>query len=273
MISACESVVDIVPPPYDSKIVVNGLLSNEEEIRVTVSYSVMALSSEDPKYLENAVVEIWEDGVSLGQGTYDVFDKFYAWNHSPNPGSTYRIRVQHPSYPVVDQTLLMPDDNAFANIQYEDSIGEDSSGQALAAITIRLEDPADQNNYYRLNFAYYNDIIPGFLPFEFTTNDAVLLSPSTVQEDDGAYLFDDQLFNGQTRNIRITFSRDIALSTPRFLISGESLSQDLYRYQFSLARYEDAKDNPFSEPVFIHSNIDGGLGIWAGKISQQDTIY
>lgn len=270
---ACETVVELDAPPYDSKIVVNGLLSNENEIRVSVGYSVVALSQDEPGYLEDAVVEIWEDGTSIGLGAYDVFDKVFQWPHTPKQGSTYRIKVQHPKYPLVNETLVMPNANAFAGIVYKDSIGLDTSGQALASLTIVIHDPGATTNYYRVNFSYYNDVTAGFLPFTFETSDAVLLSPSTVKEDDGSYLFGDELFNGGSREITIEFSRDIAQSNPRFMVIGESLSQELYKYQVSLSLFDDAKDNPFLEPVFVYSNIDAGLGIWAGKIAERDTIY
>lgn len=273
LVMACESEVELDAPPYNSKIVVNGLLSNENEIRVSVGFSVVALSQDEPGYLEDALVEIWEDGTSLGMGTYDVFDKVYQWAHTPKQGSKYRIQVRHPKYPRVDETLTMPNANAFGNIIYKDSIGLDTSGQALASLTITIIDPGAESNFYRLNFSYYNEITVGFLPFTFETSDAVLLSPSTVKEDDGSYLFSDELFNGGSREITIEFSRDIAQSSPRFLVIGESLNEELYKYQVSLSLFDDAKDNPFLEPVFVYSNIDAGLGIWAGKIAERDTIY
>ncbi|MBI1223521.1 MAG: DUF4249 family protein [Bacteroidetes bacterium] len=273
LLVSCTTVTDITPPAYASKLVVNGLLSNEESIRVSISYSVVALSQDQPQYLSDAVVEVWEDGTSLGKGTYNTFDKVYEWSQVPKAGSNYRVRVEHKDYPVIDQSLDMPSANAFSKIIYEDSIGLDSSGLAKAAITIHLADPSNETNYYRLNFGYYNSTIPGFLPITFETNDAILLAPSTVKEDDGSYLFNDQLFNGQTRDIKVTFTRDIALSTPRFLVLGESLSEDLYLYQYSIALYQSSKNNFISEPVIIHNNIKGGLGIWAGKITERDTIY
>lgn len=273
LLLACEREVDLVAPPYSSKIVVNGLLSNENVIRVSVGFSVVALSTDEPGYLSDAVVEIWEDGVSLGFGVYDVFDKVYQWTQVPKQGSKYRVQVRHPDYPMVDQTLIMPTANAFGNLEYRDSIGLDTSGQALASITVVINDPAAEQNFYRLNFLYYNDVTAGFLPFTFETSDAVLLSPATVKEDDGAYLFSDELFNSGTRQITIEFTRDIAQSTPRFLVIGESLSKELYKYQVSLDKFEEAKDNPFLEPVLVYSNIHAGLGIWAGKIAERDTIY
>jgi len=270
---SCETEVVVVPPPYTSKLVVNGLLSNESPIQVAVSYSVVALSTLQPEYLGKAKVEIWEDGISLGLGVFDVFEKVYQWPNTPKPGSRYRIRVESAGYPVVDQALNIPNSNTFGGLTYLDSVGLDTSGQALSALVVRINDPASESNFYRINFSYYNELTASFLPFTFITSDPVLLNPSTVEEDDGSYLFDDALFNGSGQDIRIEFSRGVATGTPRFMVLGEALSNDLYRYQVSLQNYAQ-NTSPFeTEPVFIFSNIEGGLGIWAGKIAQRDTVY
>jgi hypothetical protein len=270
---SCRIDQDFVEPPYDSKMVVNGLLNNEDPIQLSVSFSVGSLSPNQPGYLDDARVEVWEDGISLGLGTYNFFDKAYAWSQIPKAGSLYRVRVEHPRYPVVDETLLMPGSSGILSLQYIDSVGLDSSGDALAALIATINDPAGEKNFYRLYFAYYNEVVQGFLPFAFSTNDDVLLSPATEKTGDGSYLFNDNLFNGKSRQIRIEFSRGIATGTPRFLSIAESLSSDLYSYELSVSRFEASKDNPFAEPVFIYSNIRGGLGIWAGKTTAKDTIY
>ena len=268
---SCEREVEIDAPPYDSKIVVNGLLSNEKEIRVAVSHSVVALSDLRPAYLEDAVVEIWEDGSTIGTGTYDAFNKYYSWPQNPKPGSQYRIRVSHPDYPVVDEIMYLPNPGTLGGVVYLDSVGLDTSGNALAAMEITINDPGGERNFYKVFFSYYfqNSV---FLPFEFLTNDAILLSPSTTKEDDGSYMFSDELFNGNTRTIRVEFSRDIATGSPRFMVLSEVLGEDLYKYRVSLTRFEESKENPFVEPVFVYSNIRNGLGILAGSIAERDTI-
>lgn len=269
----CETEVVVTPPDYASKLVVNGLLNNEGEINVAVSFSVVAISTRQPGYLDDAIVEIWEDSVSLGIGVYEVFDKVYRWPVVPKAGSRYRIRVEHPGYPVVDETLFMPSANSFDGVTYLDSVGLDTSGQALSALLLRINDPIGEKNYYRVSFTYYNEITASFLPFSFLTSDPVLLNPSTVNEDDGSYVFDDALINGTSQEIRIEFSRGIATGTPQFMVLGESLSHDFYRYQVSLNQYGQNAAPFENEPVFIHTNIRGGLGIWAGKIAERDTVY
>jgi hypothetical protein len=42
------------------------------------------------------------------------------------------------------------------------------------------------------------------------------------------------------------------------------LSNDLYKYIKSVNKQQQVGDNPFSEPVFVYTNIKNGLGIFAG---------
>lgn len=270
---ACQDDYVFENPDYVSKIVVYGLLSNEGAIQVSVSNSVASLSNNDPTYLENAIVEVWENGVSLGLGVYDAFDKKFNWPNIPQPGAVYRVRVQHPGYPVIDEQLTLPGGAGVISIQYLDSVGLDSTGNALAAIIASINDPGGETNYYRLQFSYFDDLLNRFMVMAVSTNEGVLLSPSTQRLDDGSYLFSDELFNGTQQQIRVEFTRDVALASPKFLSLLESLSSDYYLYELSAARFEENRNEPLSEPVFIHSNIRNGLGLWAGKVVERDTVY
>ena len=42
------------------------------------------------------------------------------------------------------------------------------------------------------------------------------------------------------------------------------VDQRTYKFWRSAERMQDASGNPFSEPMNLYSNIDGGLGIWGG---------
>ena len=52
-----------------------------------------------------------------------------------------------------------------------------------------------------------------------------------------------------------------------------SVTEEYYRYFAGLSRQKQSSDSPFSEPVIIYDNIDGGLGIFAGYNSSVDSLY
>ncbi|MDV7393939.1 DUF4249 family protein, partial [Arthrospira platensis SPKY1] len=45
-----------------------------------------------------------------------------------------------------------------------------------------------------------------------------------------------------------------------------SVSPEYFNYHRSLARQYQASPDPFSEPVILYSNIEGGQGIFAGFV-------
>ena len=42
------------------------------------------------------------------------------------------------------------------------------------------------------------------------------------------------------------------------------VNSDTYKFWRSVERSKNSSGNPFSEPVNLYSNIDGGIGIWGG---------
>ncbi len=274
-LSSClERPADLDQPPYQPKLVVNALISNEEDLVIQVSESVGALSPEEPDYLGDANIELRANGVLTAPLTYDSFSFVYELFEKPVPGVRYDLVVTHPKFTAAaTASTTLPRNVVLNNLNLIDSVGVDSAGAPISELTFDLSDPAGDENFYRLGMLYYSPALTQFLPFEFNTSDAVLLNPSTVQLDDGSYQFNDVLFNGQTRKFTVRFPSTLATSTPRFMVQVEALSEDYFKYINSIELYNSSGNNPLQEPVFIHSNVSGGLGIFAGAITLRDTIY
>ena len=103
-------------------------------------------------------------------------------------------------------------------------------------------------------------------------NDEVFQDGGSPWKDQG--LFNDLLFNGQTKSLEISIPnnewswgeagyiwsyRYIGL---RFYLY--NISQDYYYYRRSLELYNQTSGNPFAQPVQVFSNIQNGFGIFAG---------
>jgi hypothetical protein len=273
LISCEEREVDIPLPGYQRKLVVNSLFNNEEEFAVSVSHSVPSLDGGSPRYLDGATVELFENGLLLGPVSYNAFDKIYVIPAKPQQGHLYELKVSHPEFPSVSCLAELPSSVEFEKVVYIDSAGLDSSGEKLSALRFTLSDPAAGKNYYRLLFSYYNLLLNQYLPIELETDDEVLLSPQTVKEGTGSYLFSDLLFNGRNKTFEVRFPAETATSSPRYMVTVDALSEDYYKYQSSLTLFRNNQDNPFSDPVIIHTNIREGLGIFSGYITQRDTVY
>ncbi|MDG1741003.1 MAG: DUF4249 family protein [Crocinitomicaceae bacterium] len=70
-------------------------------------------------------------------------------------------------------------------------------------------------------------------------------------------------FNGESKSLTLKFTVNQAFSE-EYHFELYTCSADFFKYLVSIEKMSDTKDNPFSEPVLIHSNINNGLGIFGG---------
>ena len=51
-----------------------------------------------------------------------------------------------------------------------------------------------------------------------------------------------------------------------------SISRDLYYYKRTLDAYYNSEDDPFTEPVLVHSNFSSGLGLFSVYASSKKEL-
>lgn len=171
-------------------------------------------------------------------------------------------------------------------------------------VEIKFIDPPE-HNYYNLTFyrlewqkSYQNVdgasvLVDSFLVMREQTqlhiNDADIEESSfEVLEDDqlnfyGTFLgvdFSDQNFNGREVSIEVNFdpytftkmANSNYLANDYFYVKLSTLSEDWFVYHQSLDAFQSTRDNPLAQPVQIHSNIQNGIGIFAGSSSHFDSL-
>lgn len=261
---------------YQSKLVVNSLFDNESPMIVRVSKSESSLSGITPKYIENAQVLLFKNGVLIDTLDFDLVDQYYFSNEVAEVGALYSLRVKASAdLQEASARASISAVQNFGGLNYVDSVGTDAGGLTTSQLTMSFTDPAGQRNFYRLSFLYYSNVTNSFLPFDFDTDDEILLNPDTEKQDDGSFLFSDALISGKTSNISIRFPQLTATGTRRYCVKFELLSEEAYRYLTTLSkvRNQQTGNSPFQEPVILFSNIDNGVGIFAGSTIVRDTIY
>ena len=83
-------------------------------------------------------------------------------------------------------------------------------------------------------------------------------------------VFDDELFNG--KSYVLTFDVDMyntsnVKSLDDYSVDVQAISKSMYLYYKTLDAQQWYGDSPFSEPVQLHTNVDGGAGIVGGLTS------
>lgn len=277
---SCEIVVDLDVTPHESLLVVNSVInSSKDSLFAYVSYSQGSFDTGSVAYLNDAVVNIYEDNVFLGAMSYlsipqnsnefdlptDTIYKYYL-PYSPMAESLYSLQVSHPNYQDVEAHTLLPKTVPFS-IDTLLVLGE-MDYQSDIRLQLSFED-LEEENFYRLRvftaknqYNYYS---------QFETSDVSIVSNIGPGENSTFFgsdaLFDDELFNGEKKTITLDFLV-YGDSSSDHLLELSSISKDYFLYLRSLNLYFN--NNNFSiipgEPVQVYSNIENGLGIM-GSIS------
>ena len=226
---------------------------------------------------------------------------FYRYNSNPNPGSTYSIEVSHPDYNTVFGTTRIPSNVDLLNCKmFIDSTTSNLpfSGDYNTCFKVVFNDNPIEKNYYRLvlynywgdydltsaHMGWQNDI--SYSEFHtlrlhsnnpsLETTDIAISNPSYSFSGHHA-MFDDDLFNGQQKEILFHVEYDI-YTNPNYSLEkdeahGDRLflklivySEEGYHFFNSVEKRDKHFNAPFgSEAVPIYSNIKNGIGLFAGS--------
>ncbi|MBT5699218.1 MAG: DUF4249 family protein, partial [Flavobacteriales bacterium] len=131
-----ETVVTINIPPHEAVLVLNSIVDTDTEVRVLVSHSVGAFEQITPSCITDAEVLLFEnnqfvdtlmidlintDSVNYYNdfGESQILMNYYTSDIIPNSGSTYTIKVNHPSYESITASTYIPEDIIVYDIQID----------------------------------------------------------------------------------------------------------------------------------------------------------
>lgn len=277
LISGCIEPIDIDSlPQYVKKITINSELNNQSKVRIQLSNSTNAYKSDLPASIADATIVFRENG-NLKLLVYNAATTYYEGDFIPQPGSTYLISVQHPNYPAVSSNVQIPEAHQNKSVNLAINGGIDATGVPSDLLSVSWKDNPNQKNYYEVRFTYYSETVQMFIPFEYQTIDPVLTGNSALKTNNGGYIFDDRLFNGQQKTISAVapFGLVGPGSTYKYQIELKSLSEDYFKYLTTLQLFRDEQDfntGIFENPIVVHSNVAGGLGIFGGQYVSRDTL-
>ena len=153
---------------------------------------------------------------------------------------------------------------------------------------LTMKDLPDTNDYYRLlvnNEFYYlkGDTLQKYSSYysPYYSNDPVLIDGYTGSTNSSGIglasslynyfsVFRDVTFSGKEYTLSFYVENSVyywyppedSVTIKRHLtVRLQSINEDLYKYYSSLQRSRQASSDKVSEPVVVHTNINGGLGI------------
>ena len=289
-ISACEVEIDIAIPDRQRKIVVNSLFEAETALSVNLTKSLSILDGANVVYLNDASITLYENNTELETLQYTDFGNYISQSVLRS-GNTYEISILRNNQ-IASAVSSIPDKVEIISI---DSSTIRFFDMEYLQCLIEFEDDPDQDNYFMFSIDHLRyEIIEYSDDFGIVRYDTITFTDSYFESEDiiidswiylenkNFILFDDSFISGKTYllNIRINFDINNPYNIDMYLDSKESIiyfnlysvSEAYFKYFKTYSLHKDAQDNPFSEPVQVYSNVENGLGVFAGFSFDSDSI-
>jgi len=263
-LNSCETIIDIEMPPYTSELVANCFFTPDSAFKVHVSHSLGVLDEGNLNGIENAKVEILENGQVMDILTHTGNGFYRTKIVYPSPGNTYSLKVEVSGYESIIASDIIPAPVSIVSVAMKDSVftGQYAGEEEItyAELSIKFNDPQGEENYYAVDL--YLEYSGGTINNIWLTS----IDPAVDGVSEGnKILFSDALFEGQAYELKVYFdSKILTLWNQTLYLKFISTSKAYYLYEKSLDLHQLNQDNPFAEPVQVHNNIENGLGIFAG---------
>lgn len=265
-----ERTVEIDNISISPQMVINGLIyanADTNYLYITESQPIYndTTSQWNPIYktIKDADVEL-----NVNEVTYMVeymkLDTAYVVVSDIKAGDEIYVESNYNSQPV-SATVKIPNEPEIISIEASPTNIIESDGlRNIILFNLKIKDAPVSKNYYRLLVS--NNL-------RYSENNEVKTLRDGCYSDDpllvgSLKIFQDTSFDGQEYNLTFytyDYSDDVENDEDKewyLSIKLQSISEDLYKYYSSLQRSSQSSlSNQYSEPILIHSNVKGGLGI------------
>jgi hypothetical protein len=309
--SSCTKEIEFNANLLEPKLVVNALCNLDSILEVEVSANKPIPGFETKfQLITDASVKLFVDGTETDQLVYksligsDNQTALYVSKTKVESGKLYKLEVGHKDFKkTATGEMILGKQVPVINVTTEPIVNTDlnSGNQQKIKASLKFSDPADEENYYRLEIGYrigesfshpvsngdtVNYVQVMDYSFNYTgieSDDPVFSSNDNADEmlfessNSGFTLFSDELFNGKTYDLTFFLNQSILYDIQKldfakgdfYIITFQlqNLTKDAYYYFKSVGSFGWYSEGLFSEPVQVYNNINNGLGIFGGYSS------
>lgn len=278
ILSSCEdaftTTLNVDPPEHTPQMAVHAYLMDDYEsigFSVVRTYGILQNTQNfGDQYLENATVEIFQQGelkytVPALSESVPQAQSFLPINYGmelsepiAGLGDSFEIVVNHPDFGTVRGVQYMPTQAVqITEAKFDEDGGLDEGGERINAVDITFTDQPGVENFYEVILAkkdefagevYYNSLY------------TMTVDPNAQEGSDRSYLLSDQTFEGK----EFTLSLDLYENyNENMVVILRTVTRDWFLFSKSLRDFGGGDDfGFFAEPVTVHSNLEGGLGVF-----------
>jgi len=270
LISSCTKEVNIDVPEHNPSLVINSLFSSGSIINLYVGKSVSIFDNSN-KIIPDAKVLLYEESTIID--TLIFHSGLYISKIQAKSNTQYTIEVSAEGFACVSATNTVPNNPVLISISQSDSTVVNDDGIRLSQVILKFKDENPEKDYYEviLYLNYYDSYSKEYVTISTWIDevaDPVILGEGLFNYSPESYIFSDKLFNGGEYTMYLNYYKPDYISSYKLILYFNKTSEDYYLYKRKLTIFKWSQDqNIFSgpsEPVILHSNINGGLGIFAG---------
>ena len=226
-VSACQDVIDLDVPEGKTRLVVDGLLTDRDELQtVKLKYTAPYFSNAPTPPISDALVFITDNTgaeIILEETAPGIYQKQFAGE----VGKTYLLTVETSDgkvYKSLEEPLRPV--SLIDSIYYEfeeESIFYEEEGYY---VTISATDPEGKNNFYRWRY---------------------FVNEEKQSEPEDLFFISDEVLDGLS-GLTVTFSRDALLPGDTARVEQMSLSENAYNFLFLLYQQTANVGSQFDPP-------------------------
>ena len=290
LLASCELVTQIDIPEEPRKAVINSVMTPDSTWWIAISTSIPMKTNINLR-IQNPLVTLTDGNGQLIPLTMDDsgFDPhmqglsraiIYTSTSRPAVGMTYHILVKGTNVLSATATAQTPTRVELLNARLDSANmitgNNDFTSWVAMPIEFTFDDPAGQGDFYYPTLTAYYSYLPDPVTGDITSsapqrNFQLLESPPTRAvfgsgREIGA--LSDKDFDGERHTVN-AYAMMWNLGRANERVDSVHLylshvGEEYHRYFQTTDLYIRTRSNPFAEPVQIYTNVEGGLGIFAG---------
>ncbi len=272
-LGGCEQFLEVELPGQEPKLVVNAILEPSDSLKVFLTKSIGILEGKEytDKFepVKNANVKLVDPEGKSFPLTY--FEKntpfgsqafYFLLNPQLKANKNYKISAESTGFQSIKGDVTLPELVPIKEISYK-NLGSNGSGADydLVELTVKFEDLPGKN-FYEINGDYFGVSTTSANSFYSGELNPSPVNPVYKRDNwfGSGVLFVDSFFDGKNAEMifRTTLPRNADLKVTINLLH---VSESYFRYEETANLQYQTRDDFFSQPVLVYSNIENGLGI------------
>ncbi len=273
--TACQKTLDItLPDNHQSQLFVEGILYVGETPRIYLSESASFFNDKvtpQEVFVRTATVILTEGSNNYSLEIDSTFDKFrcrwvpfYTTNLIIEKDRTYQLHIEANGRTLTGETSTSLQPITITDVEYTPEFFDVFGGHD--GVIIQFQDNPGEGDYYRFQMdrwidtsRYHAHVLDGLI------NTCVEEDELFFVSDLGRTIFSDFAIDGALFKLYLEVSFEYEKGDTATIYM-QTLDEHAASFYSDMDKQLESILNPFVEPAFLHSTVQGGLGVFGSAI-------